>query len=236
MTRLVTALLVRNEADRHLQRVLERCKTFSDALLVLDDGSTDATADVARAAGAIVHTLGDTGGWWGAGEHATESHPRQRLWELAAAEAGKGGWVLVCDADMLFMGDPRPLTLSWDVNAWAFVLYDAWSPTEFRYDGYWQGHVHPRPWLFCPSRVPPDFAPTWSGRALHAGHAPANFPVQAGIADPTTHYYIHLAYATADDRRRKHAQYLARPGILTDWESAHARSIVDGDALARPTP
>lgn len=225
MTRLTTAILARNEAgpDRYLARVIERCKTFSDDIVLLDDASTDDTAKVAEAMGCHVarRTSGD--GFWG----VAETPLRKTLWELGSRVAGDG-WLLICDADMLLEGDVRALCASWDVNAWAFPLCDMWSETHFRVDGYWQGHLHPRPWLFCPSRVPEGWTPQWPERTLHTGHAPANFPLTAGIA-PASVYWIHLAYSTAEARRKKHAQYLAQRAQLTPWEIAHAESIRDGE-------
>ena len=51
---LVSALLCKNEADRYLGRVIRRCQEFSDKVVVLDDRSTDATAQVAKDLGAEV--------------------------------------------------------------------------------------------------------------------------------------------------------------------------------------
>ena len=47
LSTLVTAIMAKNEATRYLPQVLLRCKEFSDRVLVLDDRSTDETAEVA---------------------------------------------------------------------------------------------------------------------------------------------------------------------------------------------
>ena len=224
--KLVSALLCKNEAatDRYLQRVLERCLSFSDAVLVLDDRSTDATAKVASSLGCRVFgrsVLLEPA--WG-----TETPARRELWELAAREAGDG-WVLFCDADMLLHGDPRPLCYSRAVNAWAFILYDVWSEDEqfYRSDGYWQAHRAPRPWLFRPSAVPEGWTAQWSGRGIHCGHAPVNFPLQLAIAPPTNYFWLHLAYAKAEHRLAKHRQYMEQAAHLSPQELAHANSICE---------
>ena len=56
--KLVTAILAKHEAapDRYLARVVERCRTFSDAVLLLDDRSTDGTAKLASSLGCQVRT------------------------------------------------------------------------------------------------------------------------------------------------------------------------------------
>ena len=225
--RLVSAILARNEAapERYLRRVLARCAEFSTDILVLDDGSTDDTAEVARTAGCFVVTRTATPAW------GAEAPARRDLWERAAALAGDG-WVLVCDADMELVGDPRPLTQSWDVGAWAWPLCDLWNEREFRVDGAWGfGPRTPRPWLFRPSALPPAITALWPTRGIHCGHAPANFldHVACGVA-PSSTYWLHWAYATPAQRAAKHAAYATESAQLTPFEQQHAASILDADA------
>jgi glycosyltransferase involved in cell wall biosynthesis len=77
MAILVSAILAKNEAARYLPQVLLRCNEFSDRVLVLDDRSTDETAEVAHTAGALVRQrsiLKDPA--WG-----KESPARIELWK-----------------------------------------------------------------------------------------------------------------------------------------------------------
>jgi glycosyltransferase involved in cell wall biosynthesis len=220
---LVTAMLTRNEAapDRYLRRVLARCREFSDDIVVLDDGSTDDTPKIAAGFGAlVVPRIGDEAAW------GHEAPARAALWEHAARRAGPDGWVLVCDADMLLEGDPRPLTLSWAVSAWAWTLRDCWDDEAmFRVDGAWgAGPVVPRPWLFRPSALTEPAL--WPARGVHCGHAPVNFPASCGIA-PASLYWRHLGWLNREHRVRKAAQYAAVAGQLTEFERAHAASILD---------
>lgn len=219
--RLVTALLVKDEADKYLTRVLKRCAEFSDEILVLDDGSTDDTVKIATEMGCLVKQRPQSGMW------GNESPARAELWERGAKLA-KDGWLLICDADMLLEGDPRPLCDTWDVSAWAFVLWDCWDGEhQARVDQWWAyGPMTPRPWLFRPS-VCVQGAPQWSGRNLHAGHAPLNLSGVIGVAPPDTYFWRHYAYVRAEDRQRKHGQYLARKDSLTPFELAHANSIIE---------
>lgn len=220
--RLVTALLVKNEADRYLARVLQRCQEFSDTVLVLDDRSSDGTEALAKSLGCQVRgrsiLKGDA---WG-----NEAPARAELWDWAVQEA-QDGWILIADADMLLHGDPRPLTKSVETNAWAFILYDVWDESErlFRHDGYWKGHVTPRPWLVRPSTFGPDFVPQWPAKGVHPGHIPQNAPLVCGIAPPDAYWWLHLSYARATDRVAKRAAYRAVEGQLTEFERQHAESI-----------
>ena len=221
--RLVTALLVKDEADRYLTRVLQRCQEFSDAVLVLDDRSSDETPKIAKDLGCVVRTrsiLQDPA--WG-----KEAPARAELWDWAAQEA-QDGWVLFCDADMLFQGNPRDLCWSTEVNSWAMILFDVWDAAEsvFRFDGPWMGHRTPRPWLVRPEAFGADYKPLWPQRGIHTGHIPANAPLMVGVAPPDTYYWLHLQYATPESRQRKYEAYRAVAPQLTEFEKMHAETIL----------
>ena len=221
MPPLVTGLLVKNEADRYLRRVLERCAQFSDRILVLDDRSTDGTGALAKGLGCEVRTrsvLEDPA--WG-----KEAPARKELWDWGAEVCGADGWLLICDADMLLEGDPRPYTETWDLNTWSFILYDLWdSESTYRQDGYWQAHRVPRPWLFRPGLVPLGWRPEWPARGIHCGHCPQNWTALTGYAESLR--YLHLAYVKPEDRVRKSRAYMERSAQLTPFERAHAESIL----------
>lgn len=219
MPRLVSAVLARNEADRWLRPTLERLREVSDHVLVLDDQSTDATPDIARELGCEVVTRMGQNPMWG-----EEAPARAELWDLGAERAGDG-WLLIADADMILRGDPRPYCLSQAVTAWAFTLRDMWSETHYRVDGYWQGHVYHRPWMYRPAAL--TDTPVWPKRGLHTGHAPANFPYIIGSTDDL--YWLHLAYSDKTHRLAKRQAYLRNAAQLTPFEIAHAESITDAD-------
>jgi len=227
--RLVSALLVKDEADRYLRRVIARCQEFSDKVLVLDDGSTDDTARVAKEMGCLVKQRSQPGAW------GNEAPARAELWDRAAKCAGPDGWVLFCDADMLLVGDPRPLCRSWDVNAWAFVLYDLWSETEYRSDGFWKAHEHPRPWLVRPGASWAEYS-AFVGRGIHAGHIPPGFPLHPAVAPQDAYHWLHLAYCKKPDRLLKFERYKTVWSQLNEFEQRHAASIIDGDSHVGAAP
>src|SRR5437899_1513222 len=123
--KLVTAILVKNEEGRYLERVLARCSGFSDSILVLDDHSTDRTPEIAESfPKVLLKHRPHADAAWGA-----ESSARQELWERGAKLA-KDGWLLICDSDMILHGDPRPLCLSWEAMSWAWTLRDLWDSED----------------------------------------------------------------------------------------------------------
>lgn len=218
MSQLVSALLVKDEKDRYLERVLRRCLEFSDAVIVLDDGSTDGSPELAETLGCQVRRRSGAAMW------GQEAPARAELWEWLAAEAGDG-WALVCDADQVLHGDLRPYLLTTQHNAWAFPLFDCWDDERYyRADGFWQGYTVARPWLFRPSAL--RETPLWPARGLHTGHCPTNFPLHCGTCGPDV-YWSHLGWVKAEDRRQKYERYMACADQLSAFELAHAQSIVD---------
>ena len=226
----VTALLVRNEADRYLREVLDWHGQWGPCV-VLDDGSDDGTPDLCRQHPSVLRCETRPAGVvaWG-----TESPARAHLWNMAE-EAGD--WVLVADADQLLSEDPRPLCQTRVLNAWSFVLYDLWDEKRglYREDQFWRGHLFPRPWLFNPHRTPAGWRAQWSGRGIHTGHCPANFPLVTRPA-PAEYYWLHLGYARAEDRLAKLAKYRSVANQMSPSEIAHAESIADPNPTLRVLP
>lgn len=226
---LITAVLARNEAapDRYLRRVLDHCLAFSDKVLVLDDRSTDDTTKIVEQLGCLVKQRGAFyEPAWG-----KEAPARKQLWEWAAREAGpNNGWVLVCDADMMLHGNPRPLCLTWEATAWAWPLVDLWdSESTFRVDGAWAaGPSTPRAWLFKTSAIPEGWQAQWSTRGVHCGHAPANFhELGPCLVTPPDIFWLHYSYLRPEHRKEKAASYAAVADQLDDFERQHAASILD---------
>jgi glycosyltransferase involved in cell wall biosynthesis len=83
LTRLAVTVITKNEA-RHIEACLASV-SFSDEMIVVDSGSSDATVEIARFAGAMVDVLRD---WQGFGIQ------KNRALALATSE-----WVLSVDAD-----------------------------------------------------------------------------------------------------------------------------------------
>ncbi len=224
----VGALLVRNEADSWLSKVLAQLTRICDAVVVLDDVSTDSTPDICRAAGAEVHRERVSR------FETDELTLRRRLWGLAAKRAKVGGWVLCLDADETFGDDMGPAV--WDhaqeiakdlqANGLAFRLYDMWSPTHYREDEHWNAHW--RWWTLC---VRVEKGPyLWREQPVHCGR----FPVNAGTKALCLPWRVqHWGWSRPEDRKRKYERYRRHDPDGRYGVPAQYASILDSEPALR---
>jgi hypothetical protein len=218
--------MARNEADRYLPSALTAWGLFASAVVVYDDGSTDGTAELAEAAGAaVVRAPRDAAPGWG-----EEWRKRSALWDAAVAQGTE--WIFVLDADMVPASDPSVLWTA-PVDAIAWRLFDMWSPHQYREDGLWQAHHHPRVWAVRPEAVIGQ--PEWNQRSVHCGHFPSNLHANGLVLAPPEMSILHYGYADARDRAQKLTQYESVARELTAPELVHALSIgAEARCLALP--
>ena len=152
-----------------------------------------------------------------------EASARERLWSLAWNAASEGDYVFVLDADMVPARSPRIL-METGADTIFFTLYDLWAPGIYREDALWQGHLHPRAWMF---RKRPIGELRWSDRGIHTGHAPLNYPLGSLAFAPRDFSLLHYGYINSDIRREKHARYMSVAAQLSASERRHAETILD---------
>jgi glycosyltransferase involved in cell wall biosynthesis len=225
---------VKNEA-RWIGSALASVGGLADGVVILDDGSTDGTADVCRTVPHVVRY-----------EYQDEPVPdeyrdKQRLlgWCLELAPA----WIMVLDGDEVLetrapavlrraMADAEAAGLA-SLQARFLYLWDA--PSQYIAD---EECWHP---LLFPVRASERdrlrFAPDRAGARLHCGRVPA------GVSGPSRKVDVavkHFGYVDRADRRRKYEFYVrhdparARAGYyehllrrrprLARW---HERSLAD---------
>ena len=100
----VTVVVLTFNEERNLEACLKSVAHWAEELFIVDSGSTDRTAEIARQFGAQVVT------------HPFESHAQQWQWALAALPI-KSAWVLALDADQALTPELRT-SISENVPKW----------------------------------------------------------------------------------------------------------------------
>jgi len=199
--KITLAMLVRNEADRYLEKVLQHAAAYIDSAVILDDASEDNTVEVCKKAlDGISLTL------------VSNKKPcfhnevvlRKQLWELAVNT--NPDWILILDADEVFEdrapGVLRLLARRPGVYYYSFRLYDMWDEHRYREDAYWNAHKWYRPFMV---RYVPGFNYVWKNTPLHCGRFPQNI---AELKGETSELRIkHLGWMKPEDRLKKYYRY-----------------------------
>lgn len=193
--RLVGGLVIKNE-EGLIGRALESLSKTCDAVVVLDNGSTDSTVDICKSFPVVqrieVHS-----------EEFHEGKFRCRVLELAR-EIG-ADWILGVDADEVLedeLADELPALLrpiDSATDGYAFYLLHFWRGEEsYRVDGKFEPFVRPR--LF---RNRPHFVA--DTREMHAAMNPANLDWKR-VKIPSVRI-LHYGYSDYETTLRKQHRY-----------------------------
>jgi len=122
MNRLSACLITLNE-EHNLPRVLKSLAGIADEIVVVDSGSTDRTADIAREHGAAFFA------------RAWTNYAEQKNF---AAESARNDWVLSLDADEELSSELQTSLLDWKKHSPKFSVYEMARKTW--YLGAWIEH------------------------------------------------------------------------------------------------
>lgn len=216
--KVTLSMIVKNEADRYLPRVLEHARKYIDAAVIIDDASTDNTVEICRqmleGIPLKIISRGDS-------SFAEEYKLRQQQWQETINT--DPDWILVLDADEILDNSvteelPRLINQT-DVDVYYLRLYDFWNEDHYREDDYWKAHLYHRPFLV---RYVPGFNYLWRETPQHCGRLPLNITqLNGGLSEIRVKHY---GWASAGDREFKYNRYLeldpgARYGIKEQYES-----------------
>lgn len=214
-------MIVRNESHRYIDTVMQQMIKICDRVVVLDDSSTDNTPQICMDYGAEVYTTYERE--W----HKNEVNLRKRLWNLTIKECKQNDWIICLDADEIIPDKHLPYldyilnTISEDVDAIGFKLFDMWNETHYRDDEYWQGHKHY--WTMA-IRFRDFLKYYWNEKALHCGRFPQN---SARAMLPTEIPILHMGWSREVDRITKYNRYMEiDPDGIHGWKEQY-KSILD---------
>ena len=213
---LRVSMMVRNEAHRHLIQTLDCITEMSAYGYVTDDASDDDSAEICLDYGLTVRKNESPMFW----EH--EGKARQNHLEWVDTFCKDGDWILALDADET-ISDPCDLenvirsAEMMRSGAVGLRLYEFWTPTQYRVDGYWFTGITPRLYKWQPGGRIAD-------RHMGCGSEPT-YVQNASRFNQDRCRLLHWGYVREEDRIRKHAAYTARLGGH-GHDTTHVDSII----------
>jgi glycosyltransferase involved in cell wall biosynthesis len=216
--KLVLSMIMRNEADRYLERALLEHRQYIDAAVIIDDGSTDDSVLLCERIlqGVDLHIIRNP-----ISRFSNEVELRKQQWRETIALEPE--WILNLDADEFFENrfktEVQRLINNQDADLYYFRLYDFWNETHYREDQYWQAHSIYRPFLL---RYQKDFIAEWQDTPQHCGRFPKNI---ASLSYAFSDLRLkHMGWSNPMDRLAKYERYLkldpeARWGSQKQYDS-----------------
>jgi glycosyltransferase involved in cell wall biosynthesis len=223
----IYALMVaRNEENRFLKTVLERLSTQVDAIIFLDDCSTDNTLKIAEKYAIVYQTTENL-------FIKDESMLRQQSWDCLSKHAKPGDWVVAIDADeIITCVNEKNLKEELKMSPFDVVCVrrvELWDPLNIRVDKFWGPQFTHRIYRYSSGGV-------FVQRVLACGSAPmyvtdwlnrGNYWVYNSIR------MVHLGYLRYEDRKEKYNRYMnLDAGKYHNLN--HLKSILDEDPVLLP--
>ena len=219
--KLTLSMTIKNEAGRYLREALEEHRRCIDEAVIIDDGSTDGSAEVCIEAlnGIPFYIVRNE-----TSKFSNEIELRRQQWDETVRTDPV--WILNLDADEIFEGRFRSgvksLISQTNFDVVAFRLYDFWDSTRYRDDFYWRAHNFFTPFLI---RYNKNFDYRWRETPQHCGRFPENVLYLPRLNSDIR--LRHLGWARAEDRMEKYARYAALdPEARYGWKEQYD-SILD---------
>ena len=221
-SKLLLSMIVKNEANRYLRKVLELNSIFADHILIIDDASTDETVKVCEE---ILKNKSYTIICNYESKFSKEYTLRKEQWNIALSY-DDFDWFLVLDADEIldssFLNIKSQLLDQNEINAFYFRLYDMWSETHYRDDNLWCAHNTFRPFLVRPDR---NQQFNWNETNQHCGRFPKEIYQLSYSCHPLR--IQHLGWSSENDRINKYLRYKQLDPNAEFGNKAHYESILD---------
>jgi Glycosyl transferase family 2 len=219
--RLTLSMVVRNEADRYLRRVLQSAREYISDAVIIDDNSTDNTVQVIEEElkGIPLKIVRNK-----ESKFSNEIELRKQQWEETVKTNPE--WILSLDADQIFedrfKNKVQRMLAARDADIYYFRWFDFWDEEHYRDDKFWCGHKNYYPMLV---RYKPNMEYQWKETPLHCGHFPLTVLQFAGKTSDMR--VKHYGWAKREDRETKAKRYKELdPDAKYGWKGQYD-SILD---------
>lgn len=201
--KLTLSMIVKNEEERYLERVLKEHKKYINSAVIIDDCSNDRTVEIVK------DILGDCNLTLIENKESiffNEFELRKLQW-LETVKINPE-WILSLDADEIFEssfadGVKNLINSNLDIDGYSFRLYDFWSEDYYREDKYWCAHNLYRLFLV---RYQENFNYIWKETNQHCGRLPQNCYT---LPNALSNYRVkHLGWSREEDRIKKFKRYM----------------------------
>ncbi|MBN8211149.1 glycosyltransferase [Bacillus sp. NTK071] len=218
---ITLSMIVRNESDKYLRKVLQEHAHYIDQAVIIDDGSTDDTVQVCldTLKDVKVHMIENQ-----TSKFLNEVELRKQQWkETIKVEPD---WILNLDADEIFesrfKNEVHNLLENNTSDVISFRLFDFWNESHYREDFYWNAHLTYRPFLM---KYRKDLNVTWKETTVHCGRFPDNiFSLPNSISNLRLK---HLGWMKVKDRIEKFNRYMEHDPEGKYGSFDHYLSILD---------
>jgi glycosyltransferase involved in cell wall biosynthesis len=220
MPKVTAMMIVRNEANRYLERCLKALTNYVDELVILDDASTDATPEICLSFPMVKLYCRDTSLFL-----KDEAQLRCELWHHTVATNPE--WILALDADEFLetrADRELPYLLKQDLfPAISFRLFDCWGSEDYyRVDGLWN------PWLRGFSiylvKYQPWLDAAWPLQKFHCGRLPLAYRHLPHLESDLR--IKHLGWANPADIRVKYERAVSQDPTFKYMPREHYESIL----------
>lgn len=227
-SKVTLSMIIHNEADRYLRQALTAHREYIDEAVIIDDGSTDDSADICREVlqGIPLHLVRNP-----QSSFHNEVQLRKQQWHETVSM--NPDWILNLDADEWF--EPQAQSMLAEITGQAdyhtiyLRLYDMWNETHYRDDKYWSAHTVYRPFLF---RYVPGIEYRWKEVPQHCGRFPLDVLEYSYWCHPLR--VKHYGWSRLEDRKAKYDRYMRLDSSMQfGWREQYESILDDAPPLVK---